>query len=106
DNLKAWLQVCRRSAETCCDVKRTENPIRRLAEKAGIVWKHNALRHSFISYRVALTQNIPQVALEAGNSVKLVNSNYRALVTPDEAKAWFAILPKTAENIVPMAANA
>ena len=43
--------------------------------KAGFVWKHNALRHSFISYRVAQTQNVAQVALEAGNSPRVVFSN-------------------------------
>ena len=36
-----------------------------------LAWKHNALRHSFISYRVA------KVSLEAGNSPRMVFSNYR-----------------------------
>jgi integrase len=57
------------------------------------LWKHNALRHSFISYRVAQTQNVAQVALEAGNSPGMIFKHYRELVQPDEAKAWFAIGP-------------
>lgn len=57
-------------------------------------WKHNALRHSFISYRVAQTQNVAQVALEAGNSPRVVFSNYRELVRPADAEKWFAIGPK------------
>jgi site-specific recombinase XerD len=56
-------------------------------------WKHNALRHSFISYRVAETQNVAQVALEAGNSPQMIFQHYRELVRPAEAKAWFAIIP-------------
>lgn len=56
-------------------------------------WKHNALRHSFISYRVALTQNVAQVALEAGNSPQMIFKHYRELVRPAEAKKWFAIDP-------------
>ena len=56
-------------------------------------WKHNALRHSFISYRVAQTQNVAQVALEAGNSPRVVFSNYRELVRPADAVKWFAIVP-------------
>ena len=56
-------------------------------------WKHNALRHSFISYRVADIQNVAQVALEAGNSPRMVFSNYRELVRPADAKKWFAIEP-------------
>lgn len=58
------------------------------------LWKHNALRHSFISYRVAQTQNVAQVALEAGNSPSMIFKHYRELVQPKEAKAWFAITPK------------
>ena len=56
-------------------------------------WKHNGLRHSFISYRVAVIKNVAQVALEAGNSPAMIFSNYRELVTPQDAKAWFGIVP-------------
>lgn len=58
------------------------------------VWKHNALRHSFISYRVAETQNVAQVSLEAGNSPQMIFKHYRELVRPTAAKEWFAIVPK------------
>jgi hypothetical protein len=57
-----------------------------------IKWKHNALRHSFISYRVAETQNMNQVALETGTSVKKIVAHYRELVTPKEAQEWFGIV--------------
>ena len=60
----------------------------------AFAWKHNALRHSFISYRVADIQNMAQVALEAGNSPQMIFKHYRELVRPAEAKAWFAIEPK------------
>ena len=56
-------------------------------------WKHNALRHSYISYRVAAIQNVAQVALEAGNSPRMIFKHYRELVRPDAAKAWFSIMP-------------
>jgi hypothetical protein len=54
-----------------------------------VKWKKNALRHSFISYRVAAIQNVAQVALEAGNSPQIVFAHYRELVRPAEAKALF-----------------
>lgn len=57
-------------------------------------WRHNALRHSFISYRVAEVQDVPKVALEAGNSPQMIFKHYRELVRPAEAKAWFVITPK------------
>jgi integrase len=69
---------------------------------AGIPWKHNALRHSFVSYRLAEIQNAAQVALEAGNSPTLVFRHYRELVKPEAAKAWFAIAPEVSANIIPM----
>ena len=59
------------------------------------LWKHNALRHSFISYRVAQIKNMAEVALEAGNSPGMIFKHYHELVQPDAAKAWFAIVPKS-----------
>jgi integrase len=61
----------------------------------AFAWKHNALRHSFISYRVAEIQNIAQVSLEAGNSPQMIFKHYRELVRPAAAKEWFAIGPKS-----------
>ena len=60
---------------------------------APFSWKHNALRHSFISYRVSQSKNVAQVALEAGNSPGMIFKHYHELVQPDAAKAWFAIVP-------------
>ena len=55
--------------------------------------KENALRHSFISYRLALVFNEHQVATEAGTSSAMIHKHYRALVTSEEAAEWFAIRP-------------
>ena len=54
---------------------------------------HNGLRHSFCSYRLAVTKSAAQVALEAGNSPKMLFENYRELVTEKDALAYFRILP-------------
>jgi hypothetical protein len=57
-------------------VHERENETGRTSGKSGSVmeleWKKNALRHSFISYRVAAIQNVNQVALEAGNSAAMI----------------------------------
>jgi len=58
-----------------------------------VEWKKNALRHSFISYRVADIQDVNQVALECGNSPAVIFKHYRELVRPAEAKKWFGIQP-------------
>ena len=73
-----------------------------ISTASKVPWKKNALRHSFISYRVADIEDVAKVALEAGNSPAMIFSNYRELVTPDEAKAWFAIAPEQPANVLPM----
>jgi integrase len=82
-------------------VEDTNLALKEAAEKDGkdpekakkVKWKKNALRHSFISYRVAETQDVAKVALEAGNSPQIIFQHYRELVQPKEAKAWFGIKP-------------
>jgi integrase len=78
--------------------------MRTAAKRVGLKWRHNALRHSFISYRLAELQDVNQVALEAGNSPTIIFSNYRELVTPDEANGWFKVRPSKKSNVVAMAA--
>ena len=70
------------------------------ARVAEIRWKRNALRHSFISYRLALTQNKHQVAEEAGNSPRMIDSHYRELVTPEQAQKWFKVIPTARPKIL------
>lgn len=65
----------------------------------AFAWKHNALRHSFISYRVALVNDVAKVSLEAGNSPRMVFSNYRELVRPADAEKWFAIIPDSIDSV-------
>lgn len=70
------------------------------AEAAGVAWKPNALRHSFISYRLAVTQNAAQTSMEAGNSAQVVFKHYRELVKPKDAKRWFNVKPAAPANVL------
>ena len=72
------------------------------AQGGKFAWKRNGLRHSFISYRLAVVQDAAKVSLEAGNSAKQIFQNYREIVTPEQAVTWFSIVPTTPENLVPM----
>ena len=92
DNLAAWLWPLKREGR----VLSGQDAFRRLtglAKQAQISWPHNALRHSYISYRIAVVQNAAQVALEAGNSPTIIFKHYRELVTREEADKWFSIMP-------------
>ena len=74
-------------------------------------WPDNALRHSAISYRMAVAPeaaavafNVPKeaastitaiesVAYASGNSSKMIKGHYDALGTASAAAAWFAVKP-------------
>jgi hypothetical protein len=60
---------------------------------SGVKWRNNALRHSFISYRVAKIKNVNEVAMEAGNSPDMIFKHYRELVRETEVDAWFRVTP-------------
>jgi integrase len=104
DNLAKWLAVAPRNGERVWPLSKDRffKEMIRAARNAEITWKHNALRHSFISYRLAETQNVNSVALEAGNSPQMIFRHYRELATPEQARTWFAIAPETAANVVPI----
>ena len=77
----------------------------RAAVRAKIGWRRNALRHSAITYRVAVTKDVAACALEFGNSPAVIFSSYRALATEAEGRAWFDVSPKlTDTNVVPLVA--
>ena len=66
-------------------------------------WPANGLRHSFGSYHVAKFSNANALALEMGHTTtKLIFSNYREVVRPDEAERYWNIRPQGAANVVPM----
>lgn len=112
-NLAAWLKPHVKKRGPVVEISNVPNAIQRLVEltrppgvdengkrfEPAVEWQQNALRHSFISYRVAETQNVAAVALEAGNSPKMIFENYRELVTVADAKAWFAVSPQRPENV-------
>jgi integrase len=93
-NCAAWLERFAKSSGPVVSLARTDKQLFiYLAGKAGVPWKHNGLRHSFISYRLAVIKDVGQVSLEAGNSPGMVFKHYRQLVRESEATEWFGIMP-------------
>ena len=70
------------------------------AQLAGVKWKDNALRHSYASYRFALTNDAGRVAGELGNSSAVVHRHYRELVKTSDAERWFTIVPSVGNNVI------
>jgi integrase len=90
-NLKLWLKPLRKKSGPVCVHVCAQHAAKTKCE--GFAWAKNGLRHSFISYRLAILHDTARVALEAGNSPQVIFSSYRELVTPKAAKAWFGIRP-------------
>lgn len=57
-------------------------------------WPKNCLRHSYATYRIAETQDLPRVSMEMDNSVSMLKRHYDGITTEDRAKAyWLACHP-------------
>jgi integrase len=89
-NLKAWLAPHARPEGEVMPFR--PGYVQELVRKKGLPRKRNALRHSYISYRLAVTPDAPRVALEAGNSPEMIFRHYRELVTPEQGQEWFGIM--------------
>lgn len=79
---------------------------RKLTDAAGLsagleVWPTNALRHSYASYHLAESQDAATLALGMGHSMKtILFTNYREVVTPEAARQYRNIVPRT--QLVPV----
>jgi hypothetical protein len=92
-NLRAWLEPLNRNGKVVRTIL-LYREVTALVRALGLEWPRNVLRHSYISYRIAIVKSAEQVALEAGNSPSIIFKHYRELTTPEVAEKWFAILPK------------
>ena len=90
DAALALLQPHRDDEGQICSDRQSKYA-RQVAVKLGLKWPANGLRHSYGTYRLALVKSAAQVALEMGNSVKMVFAHYRQPVTEEDAKAFFGL---------------
>jgi hypothetical protein len=63
--------------------------IRGICRTARLDLADNGFRHTYISARVAMTSDLPRVALEAGTSEKVIRKHYLELMPKEEGAAWF-----------------
>ena len=96
DCLKTWLAPYAKPSGQVCPFDNTTKQIAALCEAAGVDWKRNCLRHSYISYAVVESGDIPQVAIHSGNSPAVIRQHYLRVVKPEAAKAWFDARPHAA----------
>jgi integrase len=109
--LRAWLEPFRKNKGPVLEgirdefdlAKRFRQAVDAMVDSQGnplIKLVHNGLRHSFITYRMAVLKNAAEVSLEAGNSPSIVFRHYRELRTEKEGKEWFSVMPQNV-NIFP-----
>ena len=60
------------------------------------LWRENALRHSYGTYRVALTGDVSRTSLEMGNSPSMIVKHYLQLVTKQDADRFFDLSKRRA----------
>ncbi|MBJ7391336.1 MAG: tyrosine-type recombinase/integrase [Chthoniobacterales bacterium] len=93
------------------DVRHAHSSLSPKEREALVPWPPNALRHSAISYRLALRPGdaakayavkaasaaaitgFDAVAYEVGNSSQVIKTHYLSLAKPDTARSWFGIFP-------------
>lgn len=97
-NLVEWLKKAAKPSGIVTSLARPDYTAAEVLApkcKPPVKWKRNGLRHSYCTYRFAITQNEHEVAAEMGNSPAMIFSNYRALATKEQAEEWFNIMPET-----------
>lgn len=64
-------------------------------------WPPDVLRHTAASYMLAKHQDAGKVAYVLGNSASIIHRHYKALVEPEDAERWFALLPHEPDQAAP-----
>jgi hypothetical protein len=98
-NAMAWLAAYPLTAESCRPPARDAYAAVRSELKLG----HNVLRHTSISACTAL-HGITEAALRHGNSERQIRDHYLSRMTAEDAKKFYAIVPRRA--LLPVQANA
>ncbi|MEI8138962.1 MAG: site-specific integrase [bacterium] len=105
DNLAAWLLPHREQAGFVApqgDKWRFRfDHVRRLAKTR---WPSNGMRHAFASHHLAMYGDPARTAFELGHhrDTSMLFDHYRALVTKEDAEAYWAIMPTEEPGIIRM----
>lgn len=64
-------------------------------------WPKDVLRHSCASYLLALKRDAQAVALELGNSPTILFKHYRELVSQEQARRFWNLIPRSERHAQP-----
>jgi integrase len=91
--LAAWLRPHAKKSGAMCQYANSVKKLGEVKRLANVKIPRNALRHSFISAAVTLSNDLNGVSIEAGNSVTIIRQHYWRKMRPDQANAWFNVMP-------------
>lgn len=89
--LASWLADHRQTEGSVCPKGHRKLASEFRKQFGGL--ERNVLLHSFISYAIGDGEPIKTVALESGKTEDVIFRHYREVVTPEQAKAFWALRP-------------
>lgn len=93
--LRAWLSpFLGRVSGRIASAERSQRRISEILAKEGIAWPRNCLRHSYSSYRLALTGDSNLTKAETGNSLPMLERHYHCITSKAAAEAYFSLTPE------------
>ena len=103
--MAAWLEICSLQEGPVVGQVKLKERLAELRVAAGInKWPHNALRHSFGSYHLALHGDATKTANQMGHkSTDVVHNHYKALVMKSDAEKYWGLRP---DRVKPIAEGA
>ncbi|MEX1118775.1 MAG: tyrosine-type recombinase/integrase [Terrimicrobiaceae bacterium] len=100
--LRAWITPVAKSEGAIIEKNFQKRQLATRAAAKLTEWPENGLRHSFVSYRLADTNDAGKTALEAGHDQDVLFKHYRELVKSKDAKKYFGIRPVDGKKIIPL----
>jgi integrase len=100
--LREWLLPYSKESGRIAPHVNMPKQLTKLRRDAKIRCPKNALRHSFISYALALSNDIATIAYQSGNTPDVIRASYLRVIRPDLAAPWFAVSPSAPKNVTPM----
>ncbi len=89
DNLRAWLAL-----PGALPLLNVTKRMRSVRDAAKVPWPHDATRHSFASYHLALHKDAAETSHQLGHhSQQMLFAHYRELVTEEAAREYWKIKP-------------
>ncbi len=96
DNLLAWLLPYRQAAGFVAPQgEKWRSRLDTVREKADVTWPHNAMRHSYASNHLVRYGDAARTAFQLGHhaDTSMLFEHYRALITKEDAEAYWKIMP-------------